>query len=247
MTEHGLAPGTVVVLTGASRGIGRAVAKRLAKAGARMVLGARDSDALRSLTTELRGDGHPAVAVPCDVTSPEHNTRLVEAALKEFGQIDVMIANAGIEMSRTLLKADVDEWVDVINTNLVGSFLATKSVLPVMKNQQRGQILFLGSGVGHSPTAGRSAYGASKAAVSHLSQTLAEEVWRYGIAVNEFIPGPVATSMTAGRFREGEQIEALPSERVKSPEEAAAFVETILRLGPQGPTGQVFSLARRPL
>lgn len=245
--SSGLAPGTVVVLTGASRGIGRALATRLAGVGARLVLGARDTQAIESLVSELRSDGHEAIAVSCDVTSPEDNERLASAALDEFGQIDVMIANAGIEMSRTVLKSDIDEWTQVINTNLVGTFLTTKAVLPAMKGQQRGQIVFLGSGVGHSPTIGRSAYGASKAAISHLARTLAEEVWRYGIAVNEFIPGPVETAMTAERFSVGEQIDALPSERVKSPDEAAAFVETLLRLGPDGPTGQVFSLARRPL
>lgn len=247
MTGQGLAPGTVVLLTGASRGIGRAVALRLADAGARMVLGARDTRAVEALAAALRQDGHEAVGVTCDVTSSDDNERLARAAVDEFGRIDVMIANAGIEMSRTLLKSDVDAWTGVITTNLVGTFLTTKAVLPTMKAQQRGQIVYVGSGVGHSPVVGRSAYGASKAGVSHLARTLAEEVWRDGIAVNEFVPGPVETAMTADRFRVGQQLDALPSERVKTPDEAAAFVETLLRLGPDGPTGQIFSLARRPL
>lgn len=247
MTTDGLTPGTVVVITGASRGIGRALALRLADAGARLVLGARDTAAVEALAADVRRNGGEAAAVTCDVTSAEDNERLARAALDSFGRIDVMVANAGVEMSRTVLKSDVETWTGVITTNLVGTFLTTRAVLPAMKAQQRGQIVYLGSGVGHAPTVGRSAYGASKAGVSHLAKTLAEEVWRDGIAVNEFVPGPVETAMTAGRFRTGEPIEALPSERVKSPDEAAAFVETILRLGPDGPTGQVFSLARRPL
>lgn len=247
MRRAGLAPGSVAVLTGASRGIGRALAQRLSRAGVRVVLGARDTGAVESLAADLRRDGHDAVAVRCDVTSPDDNEALARAALDAHGRIDVLVANAGVEMSRTVLKSDVTEWVDVIRTNLVGTFLTTRAVLPAMREQQCGQIVYVGSGVGHSPIAGRSAYGASKAGVSHLAKTVAEEVWRHGIAVNEFVPGPVETSMTAGRFRVGETIEVLPSERVKTPDEAAEFVETILRLGPDGPTGQVFSLARRPL
>lgn len=236
-----------VIITGASRGIGSACARTMAAAGAHVVLAARSFDAVDALARELRAAGHEALAVNTDVTSPDDNETLAQAALAAFGSIDVLIANAGIESSATVLKSAPAEWIDTITTNLVGSYLGARAVLPAMKEQGRGQLLFIGSGVGHAKTFGRSAYGSSKAGVSYLSAVLATEVWRYGISVNEIVPGPVATAMTENRWSLGEAPEQLPSERVKSPTEVADLVHTVLALGPNGPTGQVFSLARRPL
>lgn len=239
--------GQTVIITGASRGIGRACGVALAAAGARVVLGARTLTGVEAVAQEIRATGQEAVAVQVDVTSQADNERLAAAALEAFGSIDVLIANAGIESSATILRAEPAEWIDTITTNLVGSFLGARAVLPAMKEQGSGQVLFIGSGVGHSRTPGRSAYGASKAGISYLSSVLAQEVWRHGINVNEIIPGPVATAMTEARWSLGETPEHLPSERVKPPEAVADLVRMVLALGPDGPTGQVFSLARRPL
>lgn len=247
MTSPTRLPAQTAVVTGASRGIGRAVALRLAAKGARVVLGARSISAVEEVAGEIRSAGGEAIAVEVDVTSQRDNERLARMAAETFGSLDVLVANAGVESSDTILRSDPAEWINTINTNLVGSYLSARAALPAMKEQQSGQILFVGSGVGHSRVLGRSAYGASKSGVSYLSAVLAQEVWRYGVSVNEVIPGPVATDMTSSRWSLGEAPPELPSERVKSVEEVAAFVETILHLGTTGPTGQVFSLARRPL
>jgi len=237
--------GKVVIVTGASRGIGRACVVALAEAGARVTAVARSEEQLECLADSLAGSDVRAVVA--DVGVPEDNERMVAETLDSFGRVDVAIANAGIETSARVAASDPQEWIATLTTNAVGSYLTARAVLPPMRDNGGGQILFVGSGVGHTPAFGLSAYGASKAAVSHLSATLAQEVWRWGIDVNELVPGPVATDMTQGRFEVGQPPEHLPSERVKAPEAVASFVVDLLRLGPGGPTGQVFSLARRPL
>lgn len=239
--------GKTVVVTGASRGIGRATALNLAGAGAAVVLAARSEDSLNPLVQDIQSAGGKAHAVRVDVTSQMQTEAMAAAAVDSFGGIDVLIANAGIESSATVMRSEPSEWINTITTNLVGGYLSARAVLPIMKERGCGQILFLGSGMGHVKAFGRSAYGASKAGLSHLAGTLSQEVWRYGVSVNELIPGPVATDMTSGRWQLGEAPREIPSERVKSAQEIAEFVRTLLELGPDGPTGQVFSLARRPL
>ncbi|MCD9153137.1 SDR family NAD(P)-dependent oxidoreductase [Aeromicrobium duanguangcaii] len=239
--------GQCIVVTGASRGIGRAISLTLAAAGAHVVLGARSEPAAQTVANEIESHGGRAVAVRADITSQVDTEQLAAAAVEAFGRIDVLVANAGMESSATLMKSDPSEWIATVTTNLVGSYLSARAVLPQMKEQGSGQVLFVGSGMGHSKAFGRSAYGASKAGLSHLAGVLSQEMWRYGINVNELVPGPVATDMTRGRWTLGEVPAELPSERVKPAVEVAEFVRSILCLGAGGPTGQVFSLARRPL
>ncbi len=247
MTEDKAVEGQVAIVTGASRGIGRACAEAFARVGMRVVLAARSVDAVEQLAATLRDEGHEALAVGCDVDDREACERLAAATVEAFGGVDVLIANAGVETSRTVVRSDPDEWIGTVWTNTIGAYLTARPVVRAMKEAGGGQILFIGSGAGHSIVPGMSAYGASKAAVSYLSAALSQEVWRSGISVNEVVPGPVMTEMTRDLFEAGKAPEHLPSERVKEPEEVASFVLDVLRLGPQGPTGQVFSLARRPL
>lgn len=239
--------GQVAIVTGASRGIGRSCAEVLARSGMCVVLAARSVDAVERIAEQLRAEGHEAAAVGCDVDDREACERLVATTIEAFGRVDVLVANAGVETSRTVVRSDPDAWIGTIWTNTIGAYLTARPVVQAMKDAGGGQVLFVGSGAGHSVVPGMSAYGASKAAVSYLSAALSQEVWRYGISVNELVPGPVATEMTKDLFEPGTAPEHLPSERVKEPEEVASFVLDLLRLGPAGPTGQIFSLARRPL
>lgn len=239
--------GAVVVVTGAGRGIGRAIALDLSAAGASVVLTGRSPTSLHEVADEIEAGGGHALSLRVDVTSRSDTEQMARETVQTFGRIDVLVANAGVESSATVMKSDPDEWVDTITTNMVGSYLSARAVLPTMKGQGSGQIVFLGSGMGHTKAIGRSAYAASKAGVSQLSGILSQEVWRDGISVNEIVPGPVATDMTSSRWGLGEAPAEIPSERVKPAKDVAVFVRTILQLGPQGPTGQVFSLARRPL
>lgn len=238
--------GRTALVTGASRGIGRSIAEMLAGAGANIVLAARSIGALDVIAGDIRKRGGTAIACEVDVTSPSDTERLAHTAAHAFGRIDIVIVNAGRESSALLRKSDPAQWIETITTNVVGSYLTARAALSHMRDGPGGQILFIGSGMGHEKAPGRSAYGASKAAVSHLAGILALESWRDGIAVNELVPGPVFTDMTSGRWQLDEVPAELPSERVKSPEEVAEYVRTVLELGPAGPTGQVFSLARRP-
>ena len=236
---------STAIVTGASRGIGQAVAEMLAAEGARVVLGARSVEALDSVVGRIRAAGGQAVACEVDITCQEHTERLARTAVEAFGGIDIVVANAGRESSALLRKSDPAEWIDTVTTNVIGSYLTVHAALPHMR-KHGGQVMFTGSGMGHEKALGRSAYGASKAAVSHLAGILALESWKDNISVNELVPGPVFTDMTSSRWQLGEVPAQLPSERVKPAAEVADFVRSILELGPTGPTGQVFSLARRP-
>ncbi len=237
----------VAVVTGSGRGIGRACALELAAAGADIVLLSRTSAELETVADEVRALGSKALALPCDVSDYDACDGVVRTAVDAFGRIDVLVNSAGKGAPTPFLESEPAEWADVIAVNLIGPFNIARAVIPHMVDAGGGRIILIGSGLGHSPVAGMSAYGSSKAGMSYLAKTLSEEVWEYGIDVNEVIPGPVATRLTEGLLHEGEAPEGLPSERVKSPAEVAELVGWLTRQRVGGPTGQVFSLARRAL
>lgn len=237
----------VAVVTGSGRGIGRACALELAGAGADIVLVSRTTTELESVADEVQALGSRALALPCSISDYEACDGVVRKAVDEFGRIDVLVNSAGSGAPKPVMDSEPTEWADVIAVNLIGSFNMSRAVLPHMVDAGGGRIIMIGSGLGHSPVAGMSAYGSSKAGMSYLMKTLSEEVWEYGIDVNEVIPGPVATRLTEGLVREGEAPEGLPSERVKSPTEVAELVGWLTRQRIGGPTGQIFSLARRAL
>lgn len=238
----------VAVVTGAGRGIGRASALALARSGAHVVLAARSGAEIEAVAAEATELSVRALPVTADVTVYEECTRLSKAAMSAFGRIDLLVNNAGGgDVASRLVEADPREWADTVTLNLVSVFHMCRAVLPYMIEAKRGKIVNVGSGTGYSPVTGTSAYGSAKAGVAHLTRVLAQEVWRHGIEVNELIPGPVATTLTEGNFTVGEAPKLSPSERVKEPEEVAELVLWLASRAPGGPTGQMFSLARRPL
>lgn len=190
----------VALVTGASRGIGRALAKALAQEGAVVVCTARtlDGDAgrdLESAVAEIEHQGGRALAVACDVTKAKAVASLVTNATEQLGRIDLLINNAGYYPNGTIATMAPEAWEAAVGINLVGPFLLCRYVLPGMIERQSGNILNISSGIVRRYARGRIAYSVTKAGLDHLTVNLAEEVREYGIAVNALYPGVIATEM----------------------------------------------------
>ena len=188
--------GQVAVITGAGRGIGRAIALSYAREGAQLALAARSESELEQTVVAVTELGAEAIAVPTDITSQGHTERLAQAVVERFGRIDVLVNNAGISGPiGPLQDNDIAEWVDTINVNLTGTFLVCRAVIPVMLEQGGGRIINLsGAGVANA-WSNMSAYCSSKVAVVRLTEVLAQELEGKGIFVNALGPGSVHTSM----------------------------------------------------
>ncbi|MEZ4730166.1 MAG: SDR family oxidoreductase [Caldilineaceae bacterium] len=190
--------GQVAIITGASRGLGAGVAERFVRAGASVVLTARTPDALEQQAEHLRQLGGQVLAVPADVSDPEQVGLLIEQAVLTFQHIDILVNNAGIVWPvEEIAETDPDEWAYNIHVNLLGPFFAIYGVLPTMLEQGYGRIVNVSSGLGRTPVAGLSAYGAAKAGLDQLTRVLALELKGTKITVNSLHPGVVDTDMQA--------------------------------------------------
>ena len=187
----------VAIVTGASRGIGRAVARRLGAAGAVVVAAAREDHA-DAVVAEIRAAGGEARAVSVDVTDPDRIEAMVRTARDEFGRLDVLVNNAGIVRDQLVLRMTPADWDAVVTTNLTAAFACARAVLRTMLKQRSGRIISLGSAVGQMGNAGQANYAASKAGLAGFSKALAREVATRGITVNVVAPGMIETDMTAG-------------------------------------------------
>lgn len=187
--------GKTVVITGASSGIGQAVAVRLAASGAAVVLGARRRDRLDQLVAEIEAQGGTASAMVADVTRREDMAALVAHAVDRFGKIDVLINNAGVMPISRLDVLDIDGWDRTIDTNIKGVLYAIAAALPLMKAQRSGHIISLSSVAGHRVNAGAAVYAATKHAVRVISESLRQEVTRDGIRVTIISPGATETEL----------------------------------------------------
>ncbi|MCA9258374.1 MAG: SDR family oxidoreductase [Planctomycetales bacterium] len=186
--------GKVVVITGASSGLGEAAARHLAKSGALVVLGARRLDRIEALADELGGDGQ-ALAVVTDVTDPAQVKRLVDAAVERFGRVDVMLNNAGLMQQSPLEALKIDEWDAMIDVNVKGVLYGIAAALPHMKKQRSGHIINVSSVAGHKVTPAGSVYCATKHAVRAISEGLRSEVKPYNMRTTIISPGAVATEL----------------------------------------------------
>lgn len=183
----------VAVVTGAGRGVGRAVAQRLADDGLRVVLAGRSVDELGSTRDAIASAGGVSSVVATDVRDPDDVARLASRALDEFGRIDVLCANSGVAgPTRALVDIDYQEWLDTFAVNVGGVFLCCRAVIPAMAAQGSGSIVVIGSVTGRRPLPRRTPYAASKTALIGLVRTLAVEVGSSGIRVNLVSPGPVS-------------------------------------------------------
>ncbi|MEI9476371.1 MAG: SDR family oxidoreductase [Deltaproteobacteria bacterium] len=186
----------VALITGAGRGIGRAIAEGFAGEGADVALVARTEAELEQTAESIRTIGRRTLAIPTDVSDPSSVETLVKMVLAEFGHIDVLINNAGRQPPiGPLVKCDPQDWVQTILVNLVGPMLCCKAVLPDMMERRRGKIINLSGGGATAPRPNFSAYAASKAAIVRLTETLAEEVKPFNIQANAIAPGAINTRM----------------------------------------------------
>ena len=188
--------GKVAIVTGASRGIGKAIALALAKEGADVVVAARTETetgplpgTIHKTADEIRALGRRALAVKTDVTQEEQVMEMARRTLEEFGRIDILVNNAGITVPGTVIEMPVKRWDLTIAVNLRGTFLCTKAVLPTMVQRRSGSIINLSSILGTRDVSGNVAYGVTKAAIERFTRGLAEEFRDYNIAVNALCPG----------------------------------------------------------
>ncbi len=186
----------VIVITGASSGLGEATARHLSALGATVVLGARRVERIAALQRELTAAGKQSLAVATDVTRREQVQRLVDAAVENFGRIDVMLNNAGLMPSSPLERLKVDDWDRMIDVNIKGVLYGIAAALPHMQRQKSGHIINVASVAGHKVRAGGAVYAATKHAVRALSEGLRQEVKPWNIRTTIISPGAVATELT---------------------------------------------------
>jgi NADP-dependent 3-hydroxy acid dehydrogenase YdfG len=185
----------VVVITGASSGMGEAAAKHLSNLGATIVLGARRADRIEKLAKEINDNGGKAIAIAVDVTQRDQVKKLVDAAVEQFGRVDVLLNNAGIMPLSLVESLHVDEWDKMIDVNLKGVLNGIAAVLPYMKEQKSGQIINTSSVAGHKVFSGSAVYSATKFAVRALTEGLRMEVKPYNIRTTIVCPGAVKTEL----------------------------------------------------
>lgn len=218
----------VAIVTGASRGIGRAISDRLAEVGAKVVLADLDISSVRPIVSEKEAQSKEILAQEVDVTDRQSVKNLVETTLRNFGQLDILVNNAGIMFRTRVMDVSPEEWEKVLRVNLTGPFLCTKAVLPVMKEHHFGRIVNISSSAGRSvSTLGGIHYTASKAGLLGLTRAVAKEVAAFGITVNAVCPGLIDTEMVRKTTTDNELrdfINSFPISRIGSPEEIGDLV-----------------------
>ncbi|MXY12591.1 MAG: SDR family oxidoreductase [Chloroflexi bacterium] len=241
--------GKSVIVTGAGRGIGRAIAIAYAREGAGVCLAARTESQIRSVAEEIEAAGGRAIAVPTDVADWDSVQAMVGGAVNAFGGLDVAVLNAGVLLDggRTLEESVIDDWRRTIEVNLIGAYLCAKAVIPPLKSRGQGKIIITGSGNGHHGRVRGSSYGASKAGLWMVTRILSEELLEDRIDVNEIVPGPVYTELARELVSDPATRFAASGEWAKQPEELVDVAMFLATQPSPGPTGQSFSLLRRPL
>ncbi len=240
--------GQVALVTGASRGIGRAIARELACQGASVVINYFTSqeaaeDLLCELNQSLDGNGQKHITVRAGVAHIDDVEAMVGKAMEEFGKIDILVNNAGVNRDRTLRRMSPGEWQEVLNVDLTSVFYCTRTVTPHMIERSYGRIINISSIIGQMGNIGQANYAAAKAGIIAFTKSAAQELARYNITVNALCPGFVETDMLLGVPEEPKQVllSKIPLGRFGRPDEVATFVRYLVTEG-DWITGQQFNI-----
>ncbi|MCX8071552.1 MAG: 3-oxoacyl-[acyl-carrier-protein] reductase [Candidatus Binatia bacterium] len=237
--------GQVALVTGGSRGIGRAIATRLARAGARVVVNyLQNQEAALATVQAISAEGGEAEAIAFDVSDAQAVQGAVKEVVGRHGRIDILVNNAGGTSDQLLLRLNEEEWDRVLRVNLTGTFLCTKAVLRSMLRSRYGRIVNISSVAGHLGNIGQTAYSAAKAGIEGFSRSLAREVATRNITVNVVAPGFIATEMVDRLPEELKQVylQLIPMERWGKPEEVAETVLFLVQPAAAYITGQVIGV-----
>jgi NAD(P)-dependent dehydrogenase (short-subunit alcohol dehydrogenase family) len=252
--------GKTAVVTGAGRGIGRSIALAFARAGADVAICARSAEPVAEVKAEIETLGRRCITAALDIADPDSVTGFCSEIVDGFGKVDILVNNAGVYLDQgKFADSDPDAWWKTVEVNIRGPYLFARHLVVAMP--EGASIINLSSGKGFSPGQNSAGYHVSKAGLNMLTEGLANELWERDITVNTLVPGPTATTTlsrqdpNSGVTTEdildkftNEPPAGLPAwERVKHPDEVAQLALQIVSYGAGGPTGQVFSLARRPL
>jgi acetoacetyl-CoA reductase len=224
----------VAIVTGSSRGLGRAIASELADHGAKVVINyytnKKEAD---SLAAELKGKGRDALVLQAGVAHPDECARLVEETVKHFGGLDILVNNAGVNRDRTIRRMSVEEWREVLSTDLDSIFYCTYAAVPHMIERGGGRIVNMSSIVGQMGNLGQSNYAAAKAGIVGFSKSAAQELAKFNITVNALCPGFIETEMVTNLTEDVQKalLTKVPLGRFGRPEEVAAICRFLVTEG----------------
>lgn len=245
MTQTMNLEGRVAVVTGANRGIGKAVAVKLAAAGCAVVVGGRVPERVEAAAAEIRQAGARAVAHPGDVSDPVAAAAIIERAITEFGRLDILINNAGISRGSPFFEITPESWREFLDVHLSGNFYCGQAAARIMKDSGGGRIVNVSSIAASMAMYGTAPYAAAKGGILSLTRVMAVELAKFGITVNAIAPGPVATEQLRAVYDEKmyqERSRAIPLGRLAEPEEVASAVLFLVSPEACYITGQVLTL-----
>ena len=236
--------GKVAIVTGSSRGIGKAIVKELALQGASVVVNYfKSREAAEDVARELQAQGARAVAIGAGVAEPDEVTRLVESTMGEYGKIDIWVNNAGVNRDRSIRRLSHEDWREVLSTDLDSIYYCTSAVVPHMIDNGGGRIVNVSSIIGQIGNVGQANYAAAKAGIIGFTKAVAQELVRYNITVNVVCPGFIETDMVTALTDDVKEklLERIPMRRFGRPEEVATLVRYLVSEGDYI-TGQQFNV-----
>ena len=232
--------GKTAIVTGASRGIGAAIARKLCEAGANVALCSRSAEAVAAIADTLNSEGYTAISTAADISKKGDVEALIKTVLDRFSEIDILVNNAGITRDTLLMRMQDEDWDAVLQTNLTGTMYCTRAVMRPMLRQRSGRIINISSVIGVMGNPGQASYAAAKAGIIGFTKTIAREVGVRGITVNAIAPGFITTDMTAQMPQQNqEQLrDLIPLRRFGSPEDVADAVHFLASDAARYITGQ---------